>query len=222
MFDLGFSELLLIALVALVVLGPQRLPKAARFAGLWVRRARAQWHSVKSEFEREIADEELRRSLHDTRAQFDQAAERLRGDLTETERAWREQADELRRVAAPDADDTSGPRDAVREGAPAALAVASTVPSADTPVDPAEETLEAWDPDDEVPMDRPSISSEPPDDWDTEPAPDAMPDEAAASIDAPATDAPAQGELPIDAPPAPDAAQAVTPRADADDDDARR
>ena len=41
MFDVGFSELVLIALVALVVLGPERLPKAARLAGLWVRRARA-------------------------------------------------------------------------------------------------------------------------------------------------------------------------------------
>ena len=35
MFDIGFSELLVIAVVALVVLGPERLPKAARFAGLW-------------------------------------------------------------------------------------------------------------------------------------------------------------------------------------------
>jgi len=67
MFDIGFSELLLIAVVALVVLGPERLPKAARFAGLWVRRARAQWYSVKSELERDLAAEELKRSLHDTR-----------------------------------------------------------------------------------------------------------------------------------------------------------
>ena len=43
MFDVGFSELLIIAVVALLVLGPERLPKAARFVGLWVRRARAQW-----------------------------------------------------------------------------------------------------------------------------------------------------------------------------------
>ena len=49
MFDIGFSELLLIAVVALVVLGPERLPKAARFAGLWVRRARAQWYSVRGQ-----------------------------------------------------------------------------------------------------------------------------------------------------------------------------
>lgn len=63
MFDVGFSELLIIAVVALLVLGPERLPKAARFAGLWVRRARAQWYSVKSELERELAAEELKRHL---------------------------------------------------------------------------------------------------------------------------------------------------------------
>lgn len=67
MFDLGFSELVLVALVALVVLGPERLPKAARFAGLWVRRARAQWYSVKSELERELAAEELKRNLDSVR-----------------------------------------------------------------------------------------------------------------------------------------------------------
>src|SRR3546814_7584820 len=63
MFGIGFSELLLIAVIALLVLGPERLPKAARFAGLWVRRARAQWYSVKSELERELATEDLRRTL---------------------------------------------------------------------------------------------------------------------------------------------------------------
>ena len=63
MFGIGFSELLLVAVIALLVLGPERLPKAARFAGLWVRRARAQWYSVKTELERELATEDLRRSL---------------------------------------------------------------------------------------------------------------------------------------------------------------
>lgn len=67
MFDIGFGELLIIAIVALVVLGPEKLPKAARFAGLWVRRARAQWASVKSELERDLAAEELRKSMNDTR-----------------------------------------------------------------------------------------------------------------------------------------------------------
>jgi sec-independent protein translocase protein TatB len=78
MFDIGFSELLVIAVVALLVLGPERLPKAARFAGLWVRRARAQWHSVKSELERDLAAEDLRRSLHDTQAAMREAQAALR------------------------------------------------------------------------------------------------------------------------------------------------
>ena len=78
MFDVGFSELLLVALVALLVLGPERLPRAARFVGLWVRRARAQWHSVKAELERDLAAEELQRSLREGRDAFRQASDELR------------------------------------------------------------------------------------------------------------------------------------------------
>ena len=78
MFDLGFSELFMVAIVALVVLGPERLPKAARFAGLWIRRARSQWQSVKSEFENELADEELAKSLRATRDELDDVRKRLK------------------------------------------------------------------------------------------------------------------------------------------------
>jgi len=84
MFDIGFSELLVIAVVALVVLGPQRLPKAARFAGLWVRKARAQWYSVKSEFEREMAAEDLKRSIGDPTRDLRRDAEDIRRELDET------------------------------------------------------------------------------------------------------------------------------------------
>ena len=79
MFDFSFGEMLVVALVALVVLGPERLPKAARFAGLWVRKARAQWYAVKSELENEIASEELRRSLHDGQQAMRDAEAQLRG-----------------------------------------------------------------------------------------------------------------------------------------------
>jgi sec-independent protein translocase protein TatB len=77
MFDIGFSELLVIAIVALLVLGPERLPRAARFAGLWVRRARAQWYSVKSELESELADDELKRSLQRTRDELRDVQEQM-------------------------------------------------------------------------------------------------------------------------------------------------
>lgn len=83
MFDIGFSEILLIAVVALLVLGPERLPKAARFTGLWVRRARSQWDSVKTEFEREMAAEDFKRSIDSARAQ----AREIAGQLGSVEQA---------------------------------------------------------------------------------------------------------------------------------------
>lgn len=87
MFDIGFSELLVVAVIALLVLGPERLPKAARLAGLWVRRARAQWYSVRSELENELADEELRRSLRQTQDELRAARDRLHasGELVRRE-----------------------------------------------------------------------------------------------------------------------------------------
>lgn len=78
MFDFSLGEMLVVALVALVVLGPERLPKAARFAGLWARRARAYWHSMKNELEQELAHEELQRSLHASRQALEQAQAQLR------------------------------------------------------------------------------------------------------------------------------------------------
>jgi sec-independent protein translocase protein TatB len=86
MFDFSFGELLLVAVVALVVLGPERLPRAARFAGLWVRRARAHWHSVKSELEHELASEELRRSLQDGKRAVEETEAQLRGVAADLQR----------------------------------------------------------------------------------------------------------------------------------------
>ncbi len=88
MFDIGFPELVVIAIVALIVLGPERLPKVARFAGLWVRRARAQWHSVKDELERELAADELKRSLRDTEEALRDTERKVRESAAETEREF--------------------------------------------------------------------------------------------------------------------------------------
>ncbi|PPU38978.1 Sec-independent protein translocase protein TatB [Xanthomonas arboricola] len=89
MFDIGVGELTLIAIVALVVLGPERLPKAARFAGLWVRRARMQWDSVKQELERELEAEELKRSLQDVQASLREAEDQLRNKQQHLEQGAR-------------------------------------------------------------------------------------------------------------------------------------
>tara|TARA_B100000475_G_C14935324_1_gene289267 strand:- start:45 stop:401 length:357 start_codon:yes stop_codon:yes gene_type:complete len=58
-FDIGFLEIVIIASIALVVLGPERLPRAARTAGMWVGRARRMVADVKSDIDREIRESEL-------------------------------------------------------------------------------------------------------------------------------------------------------------------
>lgn len=63
MFDVGFSELILILVVALVVVGPERLPKLARTAGLYLGRARRMASAVKADVQRELAAEDLKRTL---------------------------------------------------------------------------------------------------------------------------------------------------------------
>ena len=64
MFDIGFSELLLVGIVALVVLGPDRLPGAVRTAGLWLSRIKRSSSAIKAEGERENGADEIRRQLH--------------------------------------------------------------------------------------------------------------------------------------------------------------
>ena len=59
MFDVGFWELAIIAVIALLVIGPERLPKAARTAGLGVGRARRMVTDVKADIDREIRDGDL-------------------------------------------------------------------------------------------------------------------------------------------------------------------
>lgn len=63
MFDIGFWELLLIAVVALIVVGPERLPKLLRVTGLWIGRAQASFQAIKNEISKELRDQELRDAL---------------------------------------------------------------------------------------------------------------------------------------------------------------
>ena len=64
MFDIGFPELVLVAIVGLLVIGPERLPEALRTLGLWLGRMRRSFTTVKTEIEKEIGMDEVRRQLH--------------------------------------------------------------------------------------------------------------------------------------------------------------
>ena len=65
MFDVGFWELTVIAVVALIVIGPERLPKVARTAGLWVGRMRGFVMSVKADIDKELRAEELKKIIEE-------------------------------------------------------------------------------------------------------------------------------------------------------------
>lgn len=63
MFDIGFWELTMIAVIALLVIGPDKLPGVARTAGKWVGRARRFVGDVKTDIDRELKQEELRKAI---------------------------------------------------------------------------------------------------------------------------------------------------------------
>jgi len=88
-FDIGFWELLLIAIVALVVVGPERLPKLIRVVGLWVGKANASVQSIRSEISRELRAEELKQALNKTVLESEQSINALKTsvDLTEIDSA---------------------------------------------------------------------------------------------------------------------------------------
>lgn len=83
MFGISFSELLLVGLVALLVLGPERLPGAARTAGLWIGRLKRSFNTIKQEVEREIGADEIRRQLHNEHIlSMEREAQKLLAPLT--------------------------------------------------------------------------------------------------------------------------------------------
>jgi len=65
MIDLDIGKLILLALIALVVLGPEKLPVAARTAGAIMRRMRSGWNSVRTEVERDLQIAEIRKAARD-------------------------------------------------------------------------------------------------------------------------------------------------------------
>ena len=85
MFDIGVWELALIGVLALIILGPQRLPEVARTAGKWVGRMRQFVASVKSDFDNELRTEELTelRKLHTELNETRQLIQRSSSDAFE-------------------------------------------------------------------------------------------------------------------------------------------
>lgn len=84
MFDIGFWEILLIAVVALLVVGPERLPKLIRVVGLWLGRAQASLQSIRNEINRELRAQELQDALKRTEKNMPDLNEQIRVDDNKT------------------------------------------------------------------------------------------------------------------------------------------
>ncbi len=78
MFDIGFLELLLLGVVGLLVLGPERLPRAARTLGLWIGRIKRTVSGMQREISAQLEAEELRQKLNEQQKQLDEGVDRVK------------------------------------------------------------------------------------------------------------------------------------------------
>jgi sec-independent protein translocase protein TatB len=84
MFDIGFSELILIGVVALLVIGPERLPEAIRTASMWLNRIRRGFNEIKQEVQQELHNDEVMRDLRKTGEQLKHDASAIGRDLKDS------------------------------------------------------------------------------------------------------------------------------------------
>lgn len=79
MFDVGFAELFLLAIIGLLVLGPERLPGVARTIGGFVRKARMSWISLRNTIESELNEADLSKPIKKTTEELKQIGKELSG-----------------------------------------------------------------------------------------------------------------------------------------------
>ncbi|RTE64244.1 twin-arginine translocase subunit TatB [Amphritea opalescens] len=83
MFDIGFAELLIIAVVGLVVLGPEKLPIAVRTVGLWVSKAKRTLSGIQSEISEELRLDEMKRQIAMQKDELDRELNEMRTPSSE-------------------------------------------------------------------------------------------------------------------------------------------
>ncbi len=81
MFDISFPELIVVGAIALVVLGPERLPTAARTAGLWLGKIKRTVSNVQQEITSQLEAEELQRKMKTQQDRFEQGLKKARDDI---------------------------------------------------------------------------------------------------------------------------------------------
>lgn len=111
MFDIGFWEILLIGIVTLLVVGPQRLPGVAVFAGHWIGRIRRFVRNMRDEINQELETEHLKSLLAEQNREIDELRRDVRAVRGDTERTFKEAEEQVREA------DPSGTEPESRPGA---------------------------------------------------------------------------------------------------------
>ena len=104
MFDIGFSELLVIATVALIVMGPERLPQTVRSISLWIGRFKQMLATARKDFEEEVGMDDIRQQLHN---------EKIMCDLSQTKQDLQQTLDATALEAASIEESIKSPIDAM-------------------------------------------------------------------------------------------------------------
>ena len=126
MFDISFTELLVIGVIALIVIGPERLPKVARTMGLLFGRAQRYVNEVKADINNQLKLEELRKIEADLRAKAQNAEHVIIEETQRTEQEFRGAAE----LAAPEAAPPAQPATAESPSSEPPAPVAETPPPA--------------------------------------------------------------------------------------------
>jgi sec-independent protein translocase protein TatB len=134
MFDIAFSEMLIIAVVALVVIGPERLPRVARTVGHLFGRLQRYVNDVKADINREIELDELRKFKNE----FEQAAQSVQTEVTGEMQKVQESFESVATEASSLAHGEPQAAATAAEGFPAQLAAATASPSEAEPSAPPE------------------------------------------------------------------------------------
>lgn len=182
MFDVSLTELMVIGVVALIVIGPERLPKVARTVGHLLGRAQRYVNDVKSDIQREIELDELRKF----KTEMEDAAQGVQQSLNETGASLQEPVQQFRAELDEVAREASG------KAAPAspATATATQALAADTPAEPAR-TIAPPSQNHNLDLDLPAAEPQPVPNTDPRPAapqqqPAPAPSATAADVAAPA------------------------------------
>lgn len=81
MFDVGFAEFFLLALIGLIVLGPEKLPGIARTAGGMIRKARRSWYSLRRSIEAELAEADISESVNEAVKEVKKVGQQIDQDI---------------------------------------------------------------------------------------------------------------------------------------------